>query len=122
VGEDEDVPRLCAQYQGRNVGFYCTILALPILHSLENEHSKLTCCDMGAGSYLMFETGGGGKSVEQNPAWLRFNVEDVEAAAQQRSDKGVNVTVRHEVWGTVADFTDPDGNRCSLRDEASVCP
>lgn len=29
---------------------------------------------------------------------------------------------RREPWGTVGDFLDPDGNRCSLRDEGSFVP
>jgi hypothetical protein len=35
---------------------------------------------------------------------------------------GVIVNIRREVWGTVADFVDPDGNYCSLRDEESFEP
>lgn len=34
----------------------------------------------------------------------------------------MGIMLRREVWGTVADFTDPDGNRCSLRDEGSFIP
>ena len=105
------------------VDFYTRVLELPILHSFDNEHSKLTCCDMGAGNYLMIETWGtavpGGKSPQQNPVWLRFNVNDVEETADLLRNKGVQLTVRKEPWGTVADFLDPDGNYCSLRDEAS---
>ena len=29
----------------------------------------------------------------------------------------MRVAIRREPWGTVGDFLDPDGNRCSLRDE-----
>ncbi len=74
-------------------------------------------------NYLMIETGGtsipAGKTVDQNPVWLRFNVEDVEEAANELRRKGVDVKLRKEVWGTVADFVDPDGNFCSFRDEAT---
>ena len=114
---------LCTQNYRQCVEFYCGTLELPTMYSLDNEHSKLTCCDMGGGHYLMIETGGkavnGKKSLDQNPIWLRFNVDDVEDAARLLEAKGVDVNVRREVWGTVADFTDPDGNICSLRDEAS---
>lgn len=93
------------------------------MYSLDNEHSKLTCCDLGSGNYLMIETQGSavaaGKSIEQSPVWLRFNVENVEQSAEILRKKGVEMTVRTEVWGSLADFIDPDGNRCSLRDEAS---
>ena len=104
------------------VAFYRDTIALPAMFALDNEHSRLTCLDMG-GSYLMIETGGtanpNGKSLAENPVWLRFNVEDVEETAKHLAARGVAVTVRREAWGTVADFHDPDGNRCSLRDEAT---
>ena len=90
-----------------------------------DEHSTLTCLDMGGG-YLMIETGGtaipGGRPIEQSPVKLRFNVHDVEAAASNLEARGVHVSIRRETWGTVADFIDPDGNRCSLRDESSFFP
>ncbi len=105
------------------VTFYSTILELPVLHALDDEHSKLTCVSMGEANYLMIETGGNStperKTLDQNPVWLRFNVEDVEETADELKRKGVNVKIRKEVWGTVADFKDPDGNICSLREEAS---
>ena len=114
---------LCTEKYEQCVEFYSRVLGLPIMHSLDNEHSKLTCCDMGSGNYLMIETGGKampeGKSLEQNPVWLRFNVENVKESAELLRRKGLDVVVRAEVWGTVADFVDPDGNYCSLRDEAS---
>lgn len=105
------------------VNFYSDTLELPIMFSLDNEYSQLTCCDMGGASYLMIEGGGkavdGRKSVTQNPVWLRFNVDDVDSAAAELAAKQVVVNLRREAWGTVADFNDPDGNVCSLRDEAS---
>ena len=105
------------------VSFYRELLGLDQMFALDNEHSRLTCLDMGGGVYLMIETEGvavaGGKSIAQNPVRLRFNVDDVDAAAARLEANGVGVRIRREVWGTVADFVDPDGNRCSLRDEAS---
>ena len=105
------------------VEFYSQTLELPVMYSLDNEHSKLTCCDMGSGNYLMIETEGtaepAGKSIENNPVWFRFNVENVEETAEALRKKGIKITVRTEVWGSLADFRDPDGNYCSLRDEAS---
>ena len=105
--------------------FYRRILALPELFSLDNEHSTLTCLDM-AGSYLMIETGGtevpGGKPIERSPTILRFNVRDVDATVELLEARGVRVSSRREIWGTVGDFIDPDGNRCSLRDEGSFLP
>ncbi|MGI9319473.1 MAG: VOC family protein [bacterium] len=114
---------LCTENYGDCVSFYSETLELPIMFSLNDEQSQLTCCDMGGGNYLMIEKGGiaapGKKSLEQNPVWLRFNVSDVEDIAKQLTKKNVNVNIRRELWGTVADFVDPDGNVCSLRDEAS---
>ncbi len=114
---------LCTENYKECVEFYSEILELPILKSLDNEHSKLTCFGMGGNNYLMIETGGTsnpiGKTLDQNPFWLRFNVEDVEEAADELRRKGVDVKIRQEVWGTVVGFADPDGNICSLRDEAT---
>ena len=99
------------------IDFYTRILELPIMHSFDNEYSKLTCCDMGHGNYLMIETGGvavpGGKSAQQNPIWLRFNVDDVDQAAQELRAKGVEISVRHAPWGTVADFANPNDGICN---------
>lgn len=114
---------LCTAHYLDCVAFYRDTLGLPVLFALDNEASKLTCCDMGGGVYLMIETGGtaaaGKKTLEQNPVCLRFNVDDVDASAAQLEAKNVAVSIRREAWGTVADFTDPDGNRCSLREEGT---
>lgn len=105
------------------VAFYSKTLELPVMFALDNEHSQLTCCDMGGSGYLMIEGGGkaadGRKSMAQNPVWLRFNVDDVDSAVAELAAKQVTVNLRREAWGTVADFNDPDGNVCSLRDEAT---
>ena len=103
------------------VAFYRDALSLPVLEVLDNEHSKLTKFRYGADTYLMIETEGtarpGGKSLDENSVWLRFNVADVETAAAELEAKGVEVSIRREVWGILADFKDPDGNLCSLRQE-----
>jgi len=116
---------LCTERYEECVDFYRRTLGLPEIFSLDNEHSTLTCLDMG-GSYLMIETGGiavpGGKPIEQSPVTLRFNVRDVEVAAAELETRGVHVAIRREPWGTVGDFIDPDGNRCALRDEGSFFP
>jgi len=74
----------------------------------------------------MVETGGkaipSGKNLNQNPVWLRFNVKSVEDAARELLDKGIRVNIRKEIWGTVGDFMDPDGNICSIREEPSTKP
>ena len=114
---------LCTENYQQCVAFYTEVLALPLMFSLNNAHSKLTCFDMGNGNYLMIEPGGtavrGRKNSKQNPVWLRFNVPDVAEAAKLVSVHDVQVSLREEAWGTVADFADPDGNICSLRDEST---
>ena len=114
---------LCTENYRQCVAFYTGVLGLHVMFSLDNEHSRLTCCDMGNENYLMIEQGGtavaGRKTYAQNPVWLRFNVDDVDEVAAELAQKDVAVDLRREPWGTVADFVDPDGNVCSLRDEAT---
>ena len=114
---------LCTDNYNECVKFYNKILELPILHVLDDEHSNLTSVDLGGGNYLMIETGGhsnpSGKLISQNPVWLRFNVKDIDESASLLRSKGLEVNIRHEVWGTIADFSDPDGNMCSLREEST---
>ena len=114
---------LCTEKYEDCVDFYANKIGLSILHSYDNEHSKLTALDMGGNSYLMVEPGGKaipeGKTIDDNPVWIRFNVENIDAAVTELRDRGVTAKIRREVWGTVADFCDPDGNICSLREAGS---
>lgn len=97
------------------VAFYRDILELPVWY----EKPGLVCLRFGDG-YLMVETGGaardGRKSLSENPAMLRFNVDDVVAAAAELRQRGVAVDVAHYAWGTVGVFLDPDGNACEFKD------
>ena len=117
---------LCTEKYAECVAFYSNVLSLPILEVLDDEHSKLTVLSFGKNTYLMVETGGkaipSGKNLNQNPVWLRFNVKNVEGASQELLEKGINVKIRREIWGTVGDFMDPDGNICSFREESSGKP
>ena len=117
---------LCTEKYDECVAFYSEVLNLPVIESLDDEHSKLTVLRFGEDTYLMVETGGkavpSGKDLIQNPVWLRFNVKSVEDAAAELLDKGIDVQIRKEVWGTVGDFRDPDGNMCSFREEPSGEP
>lgn len=102
------------------VQFYHDLCGLPVLFAKET----LTCLHFGE-AYLMIESGGqaapvGAKGRESNPTVLRFNVEDVEAAATELQAKGVTVAVEHYEWGTIGVFHDPDGNRCELKDAWDV--
>ena len=55
------------------------------------------------------------KHTGENPIILRFNVDDVSAAAAALTARGVSVEVKSFTWGTVATFADPDGNLCELK-------
>jgi len=117
---------LCTEKYDECLAFYSEVLNLPVIETLDDEHSKLTVLRFGEDTYLMVETGGkavpSGKDLIQNPVWLRFNVKSVEDAAAELLDKGIDVQIRKEVWGTVGDFRDPDGNMCSFREEPSGEP
>lgn len=103
------------------VAFYRDSLGLEILFARDSEDERLTCFDMG-GAYLMVESGGVAsdrpKTAETCPAKLRFNLTDVAAGAAHLRARGVTVEMRVHDWGTTAEFSDPDGNRCALRSDA----
>ncbi|MBM3114613.1 VOC family protein [Jeongeupia naejangsanensis] len=100
------------------VAFYRDLLALPEAFAKPG----LVTLDLG-GAYLMIESGGTGrqkpKPIDENPTILRFNVEDVDAAAGVLRRKGVDVEVLRLDWGVVGCFSDPDGNRCELKDHSA---
>ncbi len=102
------------------VSFYTETLGFSVLFSIDEGDTQLTCCDF-SGAYLMIETGAPKgclrKTMAQNPTKLRFNVVDVEKAAEELKAKGIQLDVDIYSWGTIANFTDPDGNLCSLRDQ-----
>ncbi len=79
---------LCTEKYDECVAFYSEVLNLPIIETLDDEHSKLTVLRFGEDTYLMVETGGkaipSGKDLGQNPVWLRFNVKSVEDASNAR--------------------------------------
>lgn len=99
------------------VAFYRDVLDLPVLF----ETPDLTCFTFGA-SYLMVEINDEGSSPEAGPPFrscLRLNVPDVHARAEALRAHGVGVDVQVHPWGTVAKFTDPDGNLCAFKDDAT---
>ena len=53
---------------------------------------------------------------------LRFNVAGLDAAAAALAKKGVAFHRRGNPCGRTLDFTDPEGNACQMRDEASFGP
>ncbi len=102
------------------VKFYGEVVGLETLYEIDRPGEKLTCFDLG-GVYLMVEPGGISspivKTTSQCPTKFRFNVADVEAVCADLETKGVELEIRQHPWGTVAEFSDPDGNRCALRSD-----
>lgn len=102
------------------VQFYGSVLELDVMHKIDRVGERLTTFLLGD-TYLMVETGGvaiaGAKTVEQSPIKFRFNVPDVLATSKMLQSKGVDVNVVSHTWGTIAEFTDPDGNLCALRSD-----
>ncbi|AOX99604.1 VOC family protein [Jeongeupia sp. USM3] len=100
------------------VAFYRDRLALPAVVA----RPGLVTLDLG-GAYLMIESGGvgrrGPKPIDENPTILRFNVSDVDAAAGLLRCQGIDVEVLRLDWGVVGCFSDPDGNRCELKDHSA---
>ena len=96
------------------VRFYRDCLCLPVWF----EKEALVCLRFGEG-YLMIETGGvaseSAKKIAENPVVVRFNVDDVSAAADAMRTQGVVVAVEEFSWGTVGTFRDPDGNLCEFK-------
>jgi lactoylglutathione lyase len=100
------------------VDFYGTILGLDIMFKIDRPKEKITTFALGE-VYLMIEPGGHAqaeqKSVAVCPTKFRFNVNDVLSECRALRRKGVQVEVIDHSWGTTAEFSDPDGNRCALR-------
>jgi len=96
------------------VSFYRDKVGLPFV----SDTPELTVLAFDQ-AYLMIETGGISsitqKTRSQNPTVLRFNVANVQEAADELQAKGVSVEVKTFSWGVIGAFTDPDGNRCELK-------
>ncbi|QPC45115.1 VOC family protein [Kaustia mangrovi] len=103
------------------VAFYRDVMGLAVLFADE----ELTCFEFG-GAYLMVETGGlasrATKPVDRCPTKLRFNTRDLDADCRHLERHGVAVTRGDHAWGSTAEFSDPDGNRCALRSSDDFTP
>ncbi len=106
---------LFAEHYTQCVTFYHEVLSLPVISATQN----LTVLAFDQ-AYLMIEKGGVSspkqKLRSQNPTVLRFNVADVQEAAAELKEKGLPVDIKTYTWGVIGVFTDPDGNRCELKD------
>lgn len=104
------------------VAFYRDCIGLPVEFEKKEPGQVLTILTFG-GAYLMIEPGGvtrhATKTDAENPTVIRINITDIDAAAAELAKRGVDVSVARFDWGAVADFHDPDGNRCQLREVAS---
>lgn len=95
------------------VEFYRDVLCLPVMFRT----SGLTCFEFGA-SYLMVEPGDDepGCILGQRTC-IRMNVPDVRERADILVEQGIEVDYQAHSWGTVAKFSDPDGNLCAFKDD-----
>jgi len=96
------------------VVFYRDVVSLEVVYTKDS----LTTFRFGS-AYLMVEQGGKRSTQEkgrhQNPTVLRFDVTDLESATAELQGKGVSVEKQTFDWGRIGAFTDPDGNRCELK-------
>ncbi|MEY8690303.1 MAG: VOC family protein [Leptothrix sp. (in: b-proteobacteria)] len=101
------------------VAFYRDVVALRVAYA----KASLTCFDLGS-AYLMVEEGGVRSTAEkdraQNPTVLRFDVSDLAAAASELESKACPVEQLAFEWGSIGIFTDPDGNRCELKQAKNI--
>ena len=103
------------------VSFYKKLFGLKILFEERKGDFQLTCFEF-QGSYLMIETEGfgkpEGKTIEESPTKLRFNVSNIEDALKTVKDYGIEAQIHTYEWGSTINIFDPDGNRIGIRDEA----
>jgi lactoylglutathione lyase len=97
------------------VDFYENILGLNKMFENEN----LTCFEFGQ-AYLMVELddeyNGQEIGFERTRTCLRMNVPNVKELAGKLTSKNIAVNYQEYSWGTIAKFSDPDGNLCAFKD------
>lgn len=96
------------------VAFYRDLLGLEV----EYEKEGLTRFSFG-GAYLMLEStrssAPGDRELNENPAVVRFDVENVLASARHLQERNIPVEVTAFEWGVIGTFHDPDGNCCEFK-------
>jgi len=91
--------------------FYAETIGLRILYRKES----LTAFEFGNG-YLMLEAESSEtRNAARRPFVIRLNVRDFVRATKYVEHQGVDLVTHHFDWGSIAVFTDPDGNRCELK-------
>ncbi|MEM7369078.1 MAG: VOC family protein [Bacteroidota bacterium] len=98
------------------VDFYQNKLGLPIMFTSD----MLTCFQFGD-AYLMVEfddetTRTSPEPMDRYRSCLRMNVPNVKEYADRLARHQVEVDYQEHSWGTVAKFTDPEGNLCAFKD------
>jgi lactoylglutathione lyase len=98
--------------------FYAETIGLRILYRKES----LTAFEFGNG-YLMLEA----KSSEIRKAprgsfVIRFNFRNLVGASNHLKQQGIDVVIYGFDWGSIAAFTDPEGNRCELKPPVGRAP
>jgi lactoylglutathione lyase len=90
--------------------FYAETIGLRILYRAKS----LTRFEFG-NAYLMLEGDDSASHEEaRESSVIRFNVGDLAGATNCLEQRGVDFVTRDFDWGSIAVFTDPDGNRCEL--------
>jgi len=91
--------------------FYAEMIGLRILYRAK----LLTRFEFGNG-YLMLEgKGSDSRETARGSFVIRFNVKDLIGAASYLEQRGVEIVIHDFDWGSIASFTDPDGNKCELK-------
>ena len=91
----------------RSLAFYRDVLGIPLEKA--DEHWADARLDG-----LRFALHAGGE-VDPGSTWIDFEVEDIDAAAEELRAAGVSVgEINREPYGAFCDFTDPDGYRLEL--------
>ena len=66
--------------------------------------------------YLMLEAESSeARKAARGSFVIRFNDRDLVGATEYLEQQGVDLVTHHFDWGSIAVFTDPDGNRCELK-------
>jgi lactoylglutathione lyase len=92
------------------------ILFVEKFHECEKFYAEIIGLRIFGNGYLMLEgEDGDSRKAARGSFVIRFNVKDLIGAASYLEQRGVEVVIHHFDWGSIAAFTDPDGNRCELK-------
>jgi lactoylglutathione lyase len=91
--------------------FYAETIGLRILYRKES----LTAFEFG-NDYLMLEAESNEtRKAKPGSFVVRLNVRTLVGASKYLEHQGIDLVTHHFDWGSIAVFTDPDGNRCELK-------